>query len=183
MHVAELKAKTPSTGLLPVAHGAAQLVEVDLGVVTSVMALGDKAGLSASMKAAHGVGFPEPNRTAARNGLRCIWSGRNQALLTGVVPDASLLPHGVLVDQSDGWAAVRLSGAASEDVLARLVPVDLRVGHFKRGHTARTLLGHMTASVTRTGADEFLILVFRSMAITLVDEISRAMQAVESRTR
>jgi sarcosine oxidase subunit gamma len=39
----------------------------------------------------------------------------------------------------------------------------------------------MTASITRTGAESFLILVFRSMAATLVHDLKQAMAAVASR--
>ena len=74
-----------------------------------------------------------------------------------------------------------LSGAASVDVLARLVPVDLRRTAFPQGHTCRTLVNHMTASVTRQDEDAFLILVFRSMAQTLVEELHEAMEAVALR--
>jgi len=36
-----------------------------------------------------------------------------------------------VVDQSDGWAALRVTGAGAVDVLARLVPVDLRPQVFR----------------------------------------------------
>jgi sarcosine oxidase subunit gamma len=58
---------------------------------------------------------------------------------------------------------------------------DLRAATFEPGHTAKTLLGHMTASVTRTGANAFEIMVFRSMAETLVEELTRAANAVAAR--
>lgn len=179
--MAELKARTASGDALPLNIGAATLKELDLGSVTSVMPFGDVAAVSSALEAAHGVAFPKPNRSVAKQACRCVWFGRNQALLIGPVPDAALKTDAAVVDQSDGWCAVSLSGAACEDVLARLVPVDLRKGYFKRGHTARTQLGHMMASVTRTGADEFMILVFRSMAITLIHEMEQAMKSVASR--
>ena len=181
MPVAELKARTPCGDMLPLTHGAATVTELDLGHVTSVMGFGDDAAVSNALEAAHGVAFPKPNRSTGKDGDRCIWFGLNQALLIGPAPEERLKETAALVDQSDGWCAVSLSGAASEDVLARMVPVDLRAGHFKRGHTVRTQLGHMMASITRTGVNSFMILVFRSMASTLVDELGTAMQAVASR--
>ena len=180
--MAELKARTACEDALPVTVGAAQLEELDLGPVTSVMVLGQETDLSAAMEAAHGMAFPKPNRSSSKDAGRCVWFGRNQAILIGVAPDATLGNHAAVVDQSDAWCAVSLSGAASEDILARLVPLDLRRGQFKRGHTARTQVGHMMASVTRTGPDSFMILVFRSMAITLIHELEQAMQAVASRS-
>ncbi len=179
--MAELKAKTPCGDLLPRHRGDVTLEEVDPGVLTSVTVLGDEAALSDALEKAHGIPFPAANRATGKAGVRCIWFGRDQALLMGAVPDAGLGSHAVLVDQSDGWCAVSLSGGASEEVLARLVPVDLRSGVFKRGHTVRSLVGHMGASITRTGRDRFVILVFRSMAVTLVHELDKAMQGVAAR--
>jgi len=149
--------------------------------VTSVMAWGSEKELSAAMKSTHGMAFPKPNRSGSKNAARCIWFGRNQALLIGAVADASLGEYAAIVDQSDAWCAVSLSGEATEAVLARLVPVDMRRAQFKRGHTVRTQVGHMPASITRTGPDSFMILVFRSMAATLIHELKQAMQSIATR--
>jgi sarcosine oxidase gamma subunit len=40
---------------------------------------------------------------------------------------------------------------------------------------------HMNGSVTRIGADSFVILVFRSMAGTLYHDLERAMESVAAR--
>ena len=66
-------------------------------------------------------------------------------------------------------------------MMARLVPVDLRPQVFKRGHTARTELQHMMASITRVGPKTLQIMVFRSFADTLVHDLKRAMEAVAAR--
>jgi sarcosine oxidase subunit gamma len=179
--VAELKAKTPGAGLLPLTIGAVTLEEVDAGALTLMSAFGDGSALSRALEAAHGMAFPAPNRSTGKEGARCVWFGPGQALLMGPGATASLAEHGAIVDQSDAWCVVTLGGAAAADVLARLVPVDLRGAAFKRGHTVRTLLGHMSASVTRVGSDRFMILVFRSMAATLVHDLDGAMAAVASR--
>ena len=98
-----------------------------------------------------------------------------------ITPDPTLAGHAAMVDQSDGWAVLRLEGAGAAEVLARLVPLDLRAPQFRRGHTARTELQHMMASLTRLGPDAFLIMVFRSMARTLVHDLTSAMEAVAAR--
>ena len=125
--------------------------------------------------------LPAANRATRKAGARAIWFGREQALLVGIDPDASLAKHAALTDQSDAWAVTTLTGLQATDVLARLTPLDLRDAHFKRGHTARSDLMHMNASITRTGADSFMILVFRSMAQTLLHDIQTAMEGVAAR--
>ncbi|MGB3245268.1 MAG: sarcosine oxidase subunit gamma [Sulfitobacter sp.] len=177
----ELKAQDPCTGLFPVTIGTVTAEGMDLGVLTSCAPFGDASGFGAALETAHGMALPGPGRATGKEGARCIWFGRGEVLLAGPDPDATLRDHAAVVDQSDGWACVKLSGAGAVDVLARLVPVDLREGIFKRGHTARTLVGHMNASVTRIGPESLLILVFRSMAGTLKHDLKQAMEAVASR--
>jgi sarcosine oxidase subunit gamma len=83
--------------------------------------------------------------------------------------------------QGDGIAALEVRGAAAEAVLARLVPMDLRAAVFPVGRTARTLVNHMAAQVTRVGENAFEIMVMRSMARTLVHELREAAEMVAAR--
>lgn len=180
--MADLIAKSPCAGLLPVSHGAVTLSELDMTTLTSLAPFkGQEEALSAALKAAHGMEFPAINRATGKEGARAVWFGQGQAMLIGPAPDAALGKHAAVTDQSDAWALVRLEGEGSEDVLARLVPVDMRRVAFKRGHTARTQLQHMMVSVTRTGDNAFLILAFRSMAKTLVHDLETAMRGVAGR--
>ncbi len=178
----DLIAKSACDGLLPLTVGQASLTEVDLGALTSMAPYNGKLkAASTALKAAHGISFPAPNRATGKGNARAIWFGRDMALLVGPAPDPALQEHAALTDQSDAWATVELSGDAAEDVLARLVPVDLRNKAFDRGHTVRSQLLHMNASITRTGPQSFLILVFRAMAATLVHDLKVAMEGVASR--
>ena len=177
----ELTEKSPCAGVLPIEHGSVTLEELPRAQLTALSPLADRQALSAALEAAHGMALPRPNRSTGKEGARCLWFGRDQYLLIGPDPDPALGAEAAVVDQSDAWAVVTLEGADAADVLARLVPVDLRAQDFKRGHTARTQLGHMHASITRTGPERFMILVFRSMAGTLVHDLRHAMAAVASR--
>ncbi|WP_411351193.1 sarcosine oxidase subunit gamma [Leisingera aquaemixtae] len=180
--MAELIAKSPCDGLLPVTIGGMSLMEEQPGAMWAVAPFnGQEKALSQALEAAHGMAFPAANRATGKAGSRAVWFGRGMALLIGPEPDAKLAEHAALTDQSDAWAVVRLEGQGAEDVLARLVPVDLRAAVFKRGHTVRSELKHMLASVTRTGPQAFQIMVFRSMAKTLVHDLKTAMEAVAAR--
>lgn len=167
--------------LLPMTVGSVRVEAQDLGVLTSLSPYGDASAVTDILQAAHGVAVPEPGRSTGKDGARCIWFGRKDLLLIGPHPDAGLAHYAAVVDVSDGWAAVTIEGAAGVDVLARLVPVDLRPSTFKRGHTLRTQVGHMNASITRLGPERLLVLVFRSMAGTLVTELRHALEAVHAR--
>ncbi len=178
----DLISLSPCDGLLPLSIGDLTLTEPDLGVMTSLAPYkGRQQALSEVLKRAHGMAFPAPNRITGRANARAIWLGQGQAMLIGPAPDPALADHAALTEQSDAWAMVRLEGAGAVDVLVRLLPIDLRASRFKRGHTARTTCAQMMASVTRLADQTFQIMVFRSMAETLVHEMKTAMEAVTAR--
>lgn len=178
--MANLVALSPCAGLLPQTIGAVTIAEVEPGRITAILPFkGQEKAVSTALKSSLGLGFPAPGRSEAKAGARMVWVGKGEALLMGA--DCPDLPGAACVDQSDAWCVVEIAGEAAEAVLARLVPVDLRAAVFKRGHTIKSLLGHMTASITRTGANAFQIMVFRSMAETLVEELTHAAKAVAAR--
>lgn len=180
--MADLKAKTPCHGMLPPTIGDTALTEEAPGAITSLMPYrGAEKALSGALKKSHGMDFPAANRATGKSGARAIWFGQGQAMLLGPAPDSGLADHAAMTDQSDAWAVVRLEGSTATDVLARLIPADLRSSVFRRGHTARTELMHMTASVTRVGDKAFQIMVFRSMSETLIHDLKSAMEAVAAR--
>ncbi len=178
----ELVAKSPCAGLLPLTIGAVTLTEVAPGVITSLSPrAGQEAALSKALKAAHGMALPGAGRGTGREGARAIWFVRGQVMLMGPAPDPGLSEFAALTDQSDAWAVVRLEGDGAEDVMARLAPVDLRAESFKRGHTLHTDIQHMSGSITRVGERALQIMVFRSMAQTLVHDLKTAMEGVAAR--
>ncbi|MCA0869633.1 sarcosine oxidase subunit gamma [Seohaeicola saemankumensis] len=180
--MAELIARSPCGGLLPLTIGELSLTEEPPEPMTLIMPFrGQTGAVSKAMTAAHGLGFPEPGRIAGEGDAKAIWFGRGKAMLVGVEPDRSLTGLAAMSDQSDAWAVVRLTGPQSEAVLARLVPVDLRAPVFGPGQTVQSQVMHMTGSISRIGAQAFRIMVFRSMAATLVHDLKTAMEAVVAR--
>lgn len=181
----ELLARSPCEGMLPLTIGSVAAVEEMPGAMSIVAPFaGQEKAVSEAMKAAYGLGFPAVGRVTGRQGgTRALWFGQGQALLMGAASDVTLAGKAAITDQSDAWAVVRLSGADAGAVLARLTPLDLRDAAFRSGDTARTELAHMMGSVTRLGADAFLLMVFRSMAATLVHDLQVAIEQVAGRAR
>lgn len=178
--MASLIESHPLEGRVPLLAGGQRLVAADPGRVTSVMPFaGQDRAVAAALKKL-GLGWPEPNRSRSAGAATCLWTGRNQAFLCGADP-GELDGAAALSDQSDGWAVLRLEGPRAAEVLARLVPVDLRPGSFAPGHVARTGLGHIATILHRTPAGAFEIWVFRSMAETAVHELHEAMISVAAR--
>jgi sarcosine oxidase subunit gamma len=178
--VAKLLARTPAEGLgLSLTVGGATLSEVDPGPVTSIAPF---RGREAEVAAALGIAeLPLPGRVVALDGARLLWTGPGRALLVGQPAPPALERLAAVVEQGDGIVAVLLEGPSGPDVLARLVPLDLRDGAFPEGTTARTLLNHMAVTLTRVGREAYEVMGMRSMARTLVHELTEAMRHVAAR--
>ena len=170
-----LIALSPCADLLPIAHGGVALCEVLPDRLMSVAPFaGQQTAVTAMLKEQLGTGLSAINR---RSGA-VTWFGHATWMVAGNV---ALDTVAAVTDQSDAWAVVALSGAGVEDVLARLVPVDLRMQVFKKNYVAKTMLGHMSVTIVRTGADAFEIMVMRSMAQTLVHDLDVAMRSLAVR--
>lgn len=164
-----LIAKTPLWGQEPVVLAGVTLSEMDLGPITSVAPY--------DMQGAVALGFPAPNMVQSYANGRLVWTGRGQAFLIGATPDV-WTGIAALTDQSDGWACLSLIGAGAVDVLARLVPIDLRA--MAVGSCARSSLGHM-AMILIGVEGGFQVMVFRSMAQTAWHELEAVMKMQAAR--
>ncbi|WP_435231334.1 sarcosine oxidase subunit gamma [Pseudopelagicola sp. nBUS_20] len=180
--MANLMAKSPCEGLLPVEFDGVVLRELSMATVTSITPFkGQEKKSSKALEAALGLLMPKANWAAENEGARAIWFGQGRILLIGADAPEALNGCAAMTDQSDAWIMIQLEGPASRDVLARLVPIDFRRSAFELEQTARTMLQHMSVSITRVGDDAFQIMAFRSMAATCVHELEIAMKVVAAR--
>jgi sarcosine oxidase subunit gamma len=179
--VAKLIAKSAAEGLLPVQVGAMNLKEPQISRITAIAPYPGREAAVAQALARAGLGWPQPDRSIVNGRAAILWSGRLQAFLFNAPPDAVSPADAALTDVTDGWAGLTLDGRGASQVLARLVPIDLRLSRFPEGATARTALGHMMILLHRRGAERFALVVFRSMVATAVHEIEVAMRAVAAR--
>lgn len=175
----ELIAK-PALEKKPLTLAETTLETLDLGPITSVALYPGQEKTAAKALKPLGLSFPAPNRFSAKSGAWMVWTGREQAFLIGAEPPA-LAEAAALTDQSGGWAAFRLHGAKVAEVLARLVPLDLRDKAFPPGSAARAPLGHMSAVIWRAEDGGILLMVFRSMARTAWHELETALRTVAAR--
>lgn len=178
--MARLVARTPLEGLgLPLVLGSARLSEVELGSVASIAPFRGRE--AAVARALGGAVLPGPGRVERIGEGRLIWAGPGRAWLMGREVPEGVAALAAVTEQGDGLAAVLLDGEAARDVLARVVPLDLRDRSIPEGTSARTLLNHMTVTLTRVGPKAWEIVAMRSMAATLVRELTEAMRHVAAR--
>ena len=177
--VASLIAKTALAGQNPVTHLGTTLTVSDPGPITSIAIFPGQHG--AATLALAPLTFPAPNRFTQTADARLVWTGPDQAFLIGTAaPDLEGIA--AVTDQSGGWATLNLTGPAAADALMRLVPLDLRPHAFPQGHAARAPLGHMNMILLSPAPDDFLILIFRSMARTAFHELDTALKSLAART-
>ena len=67
-------------------------------------------------------------------------------------------------DQSHGRVMIRIEGPKVRTLLAKGTPVDLHESEFPIGKSALTQMAHVSVHLTRTGADEFTLSVFRGFS-------------------
>lgn len=177
----ELAEQTPFDGLLPVSAADAVLSGMPAIRIISVAPFSGMEPATADALRRLGLDWPAPGRAVGAGEAVCCWGGRGIAFLIGAEPVALNGGVAALTDQSDAWARMRLAGRMAEAVLARLVPLDLRMAVFPAGSVACTALNNMLAVLRRTDAESFEIMTPRSMAATAVNELWRAMSALAAR--
>lgn len=179
----ELIAKSALADFAPLTAAGTTLAE---GAAASIIAIAPYPGRMAQVNAALtplGLTFPAPNTQSVNGTARLLWTGRDQAFLVGADAPDGLSDHAALTDQTDGWAVLTLTGPAAAEALMRPVPLDLREAAFPVGRVVRAPLNHMSAILTRTGAQAFELLVFRSMARTAWHELAEALEVLEARAK
>jgi sarcosine oxidase subunit gamma len=169
-------------------HGAAQnaagLTMVELGDFELVQVMARRGQWSVVAQAcADGYGKPAPARPQAieAGGALLIWSGPDQFLVlsartsggNSAIDTARSAFAGMasLSEQSDGRSLIRISGARSRDMLAKVCSLDLHPTVFPVGTAAATSIDHTSVNLWR-GADAggeatFHLLVFTSFAESL----------------
>lgn len=121
----------------------------------------------------------EPNTVAAADGVSVLWLGPDEwlavaedgdsAALCGKLEDAMAKVHHAVVDLSDNYAVIELSGHAARWVLAKGWPQDLHPSAFKPGRCSQGMLSHAQIVLEQTGDDAYRLFVRPSFAVYLWD--------------
>lgn len=146
---------------------------------------GRQAELSAAIARTLGLDLPEAGRVASAADKAALWLQPGSWLIAAPAEQRSELPNtlaqalsgiAAVVDQSHGRCVIEISGSEARAVLARLCRLDLHERVFAPGHSAATLVGHVSCLIHRMGGETpcFRLLVGSTFAEWLLDEITAA---------
>lgn len=160
----------PLDDLLPLEPGIRAVDHLDVprsSAIVSVMAMeGEEASVTAGLAASGDVSirFTGPGEWLAVSQSETPESlHRNLSLL--------LAETAYIVDQSDGRVVFRLSGPNARRILAKGIATDLHPAILETGTSSNVLCGHISVNLARTGENEFELIVMRSFAVALFDDL------------
>lgn len=84
-----------------------------------------------------------------------------------------------VTDQSDSWAALRVSGATSRTALERVCPIDLHQSVFSPGSVTRTSMEHLAVIILCEADDQYLLLSPTSSADSFLHAIEISLHNVQ----
>jgi sarcosine oxidase subunit gamma len=120
-----------------------------------------------------------PNTTSRTEGVSLLWLGPDEWLavcddgdspaLCARLEEAMSRVHHAVVDLSDNYAVIELSGHAARWVLLKGWPQDLHPSVFKPGQCSQGVLGHAQIILEQTGDEAYRLFVRPSFAAYLWD--------------
>jgi len=149
---------------MPRPAGGIELVERPfLGKVNLRADASDEA-IARAAQGVLGAALPvEPNTVAVTDDYTVFWLGPDewqihcpedgQGALAGALEQALAGCHAAVVDVSDYYVVMRLSGERATEVLGKTVPLDLHPRAFSPGRCAQTRFAHATVLLHKLAED------------------------------
>lgn len=161
------------------------IVERPATLVQVTARKGRQAELAAAIAGALGLDLPEAGQVASAADKAALWLQPGCWLIAAPAEQHDTLPASLaeslkgiaaVVDQSHGRCVIDISGGEARSVLARLCRLDLHERVFVPGHSAATLVGHVSCLIHRVDGETpcFRLLVGSTFAEWLLDEITAA---------
>jgi sarcosine oxidase subunit gamma len=154
---------TPALSQAPVARGETTLAPLPEGRVLTLVVTRGTGGALAQLNLA----LPATGESRSAGEATVMRPVADRAYLLDAGPDAAaaLLAAGQrLVDQSDYWVALSLTGPRAAEALARHWKPDLDPAVFPPGHATRSTLGPIACILLRDGPEAFRLFLPRSFA-------------------
>jgi sarcosine oxidase subunit gamma len=150
--------------LVPGSHGRAgavgvTLMELNTGLVEIAARRGQETALDAEVQRHLGVGLPAPGRAFEAGNAAALWIAPTTAMILAPTPRLAPLLGAIapavaaVLDQSGGFAVLRVAGPMASATLAKGCRLDLDARVFAGGRVARSLIAQVPAILYRPGGD------------------------------
>ncbi len=183
----ELQPRTPFNQIPASASHGDGVIVIDRDGIGIAILLGrgpEFTALAKRLSASFGLELPTASRRTSNGDVAIVAIGPATWLVTheyegNALPATlreSLGDLASIVDQTDGYAVLRLSGPRLYDTLAKLIPLDLHPQAFTPHAAASTVVAHIGVTLWRLtdatdGAPVFEIAVPRSFAVNFWHEL------------
>ncbi|NNE57951.1 MAG: hypothetical protein HKN36_07590 [Hellea sp.] len=173
--MSKLKPNTPFDGYAREFDGLNISHPSGFEIASLAVANGEYKAFAKSFKKTYGNTLPEPGTWNELKNGKTLWTGQNQYFLLQYVEDDRLDEtlagkfdgEAYATLQTDGWAALDVSGERVHEVLERFVPLDLRSKEV--GFGARTTAHHMSVIVLKTDNDAYHLFTPASSSAGFLD--------------
>lgn len=135
------------------------LMELHTSLVEIAARRGQEMALEAELRRHFGLGLPAPGRAHETGDVAALWLAPATALILAPPTRLDPLFSGItpavaaVLDQSGGFAALRISGPMVSAALAKGCRLDLDARVFASGSVARSLIAQVPATLHRLGGD------------------------------
>lgn len=135
------------------------LMELRTGLVEIAARRGQETALDTELQRHLGLGLPEPGHAFEAGDVAALWMAPATAMI--LAPPARLDPLlgaiapavAAVLDQSGGFAALRISGPMASAALAKGCRLDLDARVFPGGRVARSVIAQVPAILYRPAGD------------------------------
>ncbi|MCV2866535.1 sarcosine oxidase subunit gamma [Albidovulum sediminicola] len=165
--------------------GFAEVAEAGLRGMITVRGDLSSAAMKKAVKAAAGTAVPAARRIEIAGDKATAWMSPDELLVmvpyeaaqdtVAALEKALAGEHHLVADVSDARSVFTIQGAKAPEVLMKLCPVDF--GTLAEGEIRRTRAAQVAAAFWKSGAEEFTLVSFRSVAgyvMGLLEVSSRA---------
>jgi sarcosine oxidase subunit gamma len=171
--------------------GVAVSVRDELALATILVRNGKSAALASCLREKLNVELPLGAPRAAAGDITLICMGpstwiaayENAHGISAMTLIEATRGLAAVVDQSDGYAVLQLSGPKVRSLLSNLAPIDVHARAFQVGDVAATAIAHMGATLWRLensddGSPVFQIAVPRSVAASFLEAVSYSVKSL-----
>ncbi len=178
----------PMTALGGVADAAGFATVKEIGPVGMITLRGNLTddGMAAAVAQVVELKIPEQRKVTSLGSEHLAWMSQDELLMVcayddvgtrlGTLQTALSDTHALAVNVSDARAVFQVMGPNVREVLAKLMPVDLRLDQFQPGDFRRTRLAQVPAAFWMPDPETAQIICFRSVAQYVFDVLNVASQ-------